>query len=81
VKKIAPATMIGWSGFWNDETLGWRTSTFVASGPRALRRDSMDSEQRESPAGTKFIRCRITVTPIKDKRGRYIARYGKGTAE
>ena len=72
-KTIIPVVTIGWSGLWNDGSFGWRTSTFLEHG----RPESLEVLQRECGGGTKFYRCRITVTPLKDKRGRYIVKRAK----
>jgi hypothetical protein len=64
----------GYSGLWNDGTLGWRTSSY----PHCRCQDGSPSMYPPMYARTRFFRCRITVTPLRDKKGRPIVRYFGG---
>ena len=70
---IKTVSTVGWSACYETppETLGRMVSRYI--GPRVEA--TLDSEQLVS--GLDFYRVLITVTPIKDKRGRYIIRHGK----
>ena len=77
MSKLKSVTGKGWSGLYNDGTLGWCVSYFVDPYPQSL-----NEHQREvlgilvkHPQGWcngDMYRVQITVTPIKNKRGKYI---------
>ena len=86
--KPRTVTGIGWSGLYNDGTLGWLLSDFIAPGRgnaavltsdqrKALARHpdyrtvSVDGQRND------FYRVKITIQPMRDKRGRLIVKRGK----
>jgi hypothetical protein len=75
VRRVAPVKTVGWTGQWNDGTLGWRTSTFLNGGTETM--DTAQTDAIKAGGDGRFFRCRITVTPLKDSRGRYITRKGR----
>jgi hypothetical protein len=79
-KKIAipKATKCkGWTGEWGDGSVGWNAPQHLhEKGP-----DRPHPDRLESWPGERFYLCHITVTPILDKRGRPITRFGKTLAK
>lgn len=64
-------TMIGWSGRWSNGQIGWRTSTFVASGASGLE------DAQRAVTRCDFERVRITVEVVRRSDGRRIVKRTK----
>ncbi len=66
-------------GKWSDNgALGWHVPQFL--GGRADRRDVAKPNQSSVLAGfadADFYLCLVTITPIRDSRGRFITRKAK----
>ena len=72
-------TGVGWSGtYYGERQLGWLVSEFVDTYPHNLNHAQrmalgLDANTR-GVAASNMYRVRITITPLKDKRGRYIVK-------
>lgn len=75
--KVIPkkTTAKGFVGTWVDGTVGWAMPKHLARGWNGR------PEKEHWNAGGEIYLCEIKVTPLKDKRGRFIKRYigGKPT--
>jgi len=78
-EKVTGITSRIWVGVYNDKkrSLGWMAPKFIEPG----RGSGLDEEQRRllSPGQRHYFpgdlyRCRITIQPVRAKRGRLIVR-------
>lgn len=70
-----------WTGLWNDGEPGWRFSPYLHPRGYATARDVTNPAHLSGfvPSVTdSFYKVKVTIELLKDKRGRYITRRGKG---
>lgn len=63
----------GYSGVWNDGTLGWYAPKHVSPG-----KHTTDPINNDNTKGHRFFLCEVVLVPIKDSLGRPITRIVKG---
>lgn len=79
MSKLKPITGLGWSGLYSDDTPGWCLSQFVDKYPQSLNKAQHEAlghhvEKREGWCASDMYRVRITIEPVKNKRGKYIVK-------
>ena len=67
---------VGWAGLWSDGTLGWHVSQYVYPG----RRNGAPLNAEQARLHGPFYRVRISLVPLRDKRGRPIVKGRKRDA-
>lgn len=76
MSKVRKTSGLAWCGVWKDGELGFLAPKFVSAYPSGL-----STEQEEMMAlkngqyyPSDLYRVRITIEPVRNKKGRYIVR-------
>ena len=67
-----PTTGFGYVGQWLGGSLGWCLPNHLGGHSRKTRIEPVTERYRLGLLPKRFFLCRITVTPLLDKRGRPI---------
>ena len=75
-KKPKPTTGFAFSGTWNNGGVGWNMPPYLNGNNSRKYPSRYKTGEMEAcflPHERMYL-CRVTITPVKDKLGRYITR-------
>lgn len=62
----------GYCGIWQDGTIGWQVPKYLYNDKHNIEKP--DFSQSVISDNDVFVKCKITIEPMKDKRGNIIKR-------